>query len=268
MSSESDTKGQASASAIHLASPQRLVALRDGGDGLRLVEMQDAAGRNAFSEAFAEELREVLEAVADDDFAKVVVVTGLSDVFAAGAPRELLGRLARRELPPTDIVLSGAMLNIPVPTIAAMEGHATGGGLALGLCADIVMMARESRYGASFMNMGFTPGMGMTRVLEHVLSPAIAHELLYTGEFRRGADFARAGGINYILPRTEIRTKAFDVAASIAEKPRCALELLKRTLSIRRRQAFEESRTLEAMMHSISFGQDEIRKRIEDEYVD
>jgi hypothetical protein len=46
------------------------------------------------------------------------------------------------------------------------------------------------------------------------------------------------------------------------------LELLKRTLSVRRRQAFEESRTLEAMMHSISFMQDEIRDRIEGEYVE
>ncbi len=160
------------------------------------------------------------------------------------------------------------MLDVPVPTIAAMQGHATGGGLALGLCADIVVLAKESRYGASFMNMGFTPGMGMTRLLEHVLSPAIAQELLYTGEFRKGVEFIGAAGINYILPKSQVCAKALEVAARIAEKPRCSLELLKRTLSVRRRQAFEESRTLEAMMHSISFMQDEIRDRIEGEYVE
>jgi polyketide biosynthesis enoyl-CoA hydratase PksI len=189
-------------------------------------------------------------------------------VFAAGAPRDLLARLARGEALPTDIALSKAMLDVPVPTIAAMEGHATGGGLALGLCADIIVLARESRYGASFMNMGFTPGMGMTRLLEHVLSPAIAQELLYTGEFRKGSEFVGATGINYILPRGQVCAKAFDVAARIAEKPRGSLELLKRTLSVRRRQAFEESRTIEAMMHSISFMQDEVRDRIEGEYVE
>ncbi len=255
-------------SAAKLTDPNRRVSLRTSDDGLWEVVMADQAGRNAFSEEFVHELEEVLGFVANDRSVKVMVLRGLPDVFAAGAPRELLGKLARREVDPTDIVLSKAMLDIPVPTISAMEGHATGGGLALGLCADIVIIARESRYGASFMNMGFTPGMGMTRLLEHVLSPAMAQELLYTGEFRKGAGFAGASGINYILPKGQVCAKALDVAAQIAEKPRCSLELLKRTLSVRRRQAFEESRTLEAMMHSISFTQDEIRERIEGEYVE
>ena len=251
-----------------ISDPNRKVSLRTSDTGLWEVVMADHSGRNAFSEEFVSELEEVLGCITDDRTVKVVVVRGLPDVFAAGAPRELLTRLARGEVVPTDILLSKAMLDIPVPTIAAMEGHATGGGLALGLCADIVLLARESRYGASFMNMGFTPGMGMTRLLEHVLSPAMAQELLYTGEFRKGASFIGASGINYILPKSQVCAKARDVAEQIAEKPRCSLELLKRTLSVRRRQAFEESRTLEAMMHTISFTQDEIRERIEGEYVE
>ena len=253
---------------VTLTDARRRVSLRTSEDGLWEVVMADPTGKNAFSEEFVAELEEVLAFVTDDRSVKVVVVRGLPEVFAAGAPRELLGKLARGEVVPTDIVLSKAMLDIPVPTIAAMEGHATGGGLALGLCADIVILARESRFGASFMNMGFTPGMGMTRLLEHVLSPAIAQELLYTGEFRKGAEFVGASGINYILPKGQVCAKALAVAAQIAEKPRCSLELLKRTLSVRRRQVFEESRTLEAMMHSISFTQDEIRERIEGEYVE
>ena len=251
-----------------LLDTRRRVSLRIPGEGIWEVIMADSAGKNAFGEAFVADLEEVLDFVGRDRTVKVIVLRGLPEVFAAGAPRELLERLARGEVAPTDIALSKAMLDIPVPTIAAMEGHATGGGLALGLCADIVVMARESRYGASFMNMGFTPGMGMTRLLEHVLSPAIAQELLYTGEFRKGADFIGTSGINYILPRGQVCAKALEVAERIAEKPRCSLELLKRTLSVRRRQAFEESRTLEAMMHSIAFSQDEIRERIEGEYVE
>ena len=248
--------------------PERRVSLRDHGDGLWAVVMADHSGKNAFSEAFVAELEEVLRYTCDARDVKVLVLLGLPEVFASGAPRELLARLARGEVLPTDIMLSKALLDVPIPTIAAMQGHATGGGLALGLCADIIIMARESRYGASFMNMGFTPGMGMTRLLEHVLSPAIAQELLYTGEFRKGADFMGSSGINYILPRSQVCAKAFDVASQIAEKPRGSLELLKRTLSVKRRQSFEESRTLESMMHSISFTQDEVRDRIEGEYVE
>jgi enoyl-CoA hydratase/carnithine racemase len=100
-----------------------------------------------------------------------------------------------------------------------------------------------------------------------VLSPALAHELLYTGEFRKGAEFAGASGFNAILPRAEVQTRAFETAWRIAEKPRSALEMLKRVLSVRRRQAFEETHTQESLMHSLSFGQAEVRRRIEEEYV-
>lgn len=249
------------------ATGKRVAATRDG-EGILTLSLQDTAGKNAFSVPFVGELEAALAAIARDREVKVVVLVGLPDVFCSGAPRELLVKLARGEEVPADIVLSKAVLDLPVPVIAAMEGHATGGGLALGLCADIVLMARESRYGASFMNLGFTPGMGITRLLEHVLSPALAHELMYTGEFRRGADFSPRSGVNYVLPRAEIRPKAFDVAARIAEKPRVALETLKRWLSLDRRRAFEETRTVETMMHEITFRQDAIRERIEDEYVD
>lgn len=237
-------------------------------DGIAELALHDAEGRNAFSETFVHHLVAAAHELSRAEGVKVIVITGLPDVFAAGAPRELLAKLARGELVPSDIVLAKSILDLPVPTIAAMEGHATGGGLALGLCADIVILAKESRYGASFMNLGFTPGMGITRLLEHVLSRAMAHELLYTGEYRRGAAFESRSGVNYVLPRAEVRAKAFDLAARIAEKPRVALETLKRTLSLGRRQAFEETRTIEAMMHEISFAQDEVKQRIEDEYVE
>lgn len=237
-------------------------------DGISEVAMVDAAGKNAFSEPFVAQLLSGLNELGRDAQTKVVVVTGLPDVFCSGAPRGLLMKLSRGEFVPSDIVLSKAILDLPVPVISAMEGHATGGGLALGLCADIVVLSRESRYGASFMNMGFTPGMGITRLLEHVLSRAMAHELLYTGEFRRGSAFETRSGVNYVLTRAEVRSKAFDLAAHIAEKPRVALETLKRILSLGRRQAFEETRTTEAMMHEISFSQDEVKRRIEDEYVE
>jgi polyketide biosynthesis enoyl-CoA hydratase PksI len=234
--------------------------------GIWAVQLCDQAGKNALDEPMVADLQQALEAAADPAV-KVVVLWGLPEVFCSGAPAALLQRLAAGEVAPTDIMLSRTVLDVPVPTVAAMEGHAVGGGLALGCCADIILVARESRYGASFMNLGFTPGMGLTRLLEHVLSPAIAHELLYTGEFRKGSDFLGAGGFNAVLPRAEVRPRAFETAWRIADKPRPALEMLKRVLSIRRRQAFEETRTLEALLHGLSFGQAEVQRRIEVEYV-
>ena len=238
-----------------------MVRVTDEG-GIRVIQLDDAAGRNSLNEAMVDAL---LEALKIPDDTRCVVLTGLPDVFCAGASQDLLRRLAKGNIHPTDIWLAKAILDLPVPSIAAMSGHGIGGGLALGVACDLVVMAKESRYGCSFLDLGFTPGMGLTKLLEHVLSTAMAHELLYTGENKKGASF-EGKGVNYVLPRDEVLPKAMDLAARIADKPRYALETLKRTLSIGRRQAFEQTRTTEALMHEVCFAQPEVKRRIEDNY--
>ena len=166
-----------------------------------------------------------------------------------------------------DIILSKMILDIPVPVISAMEGHAIGGGFALGLCADIAVLAEESRYGCSFMNMGFTPGMGITKLLEHYMSPAIAQEMQYTGNFYQGRSLIGKTNFNYIIPKAEVLERAQILAETMAEKPRKALSVLKRYQSMERRKTFEETYSIETMMHELTFDQNEILKTIEENYV-
>lgn len=238
-----------------------------GQDGIAHIAMHDAVGHNALSEAFVTDLSSALHRVADWDSLKVLVLLGLPEVFCSGASRDVLESLTSTKAVPPDLLLTKALLDVPAPTIAAMEGHALGGGLALGVSADLVVIARESRYGCPFMNMGFTPGMGLTRLLEHVLSPAIAHEMMFTGEAVKGSHFVGCSGFNYILPRAEVRAKAFDLADRIAEKPRLALVALKQTLAVRKRQAFEAAQASEAIMHQVTFAQDDIHQRIFEQFV-
>lgn len=235
--------------------------------GIATITLDDPSSANALGEAMVHSLTEAFDAVGRSPDTKVVVLLGIGDTFSSGATLDALLKLVRGEGDPSDITLPRALLGCPVPVIAAAEGHAIGGGFALALAADIVLLSGESRYGFSFMNLGFTPGMGTTRLCEHVLSPAIVHELLFTGEMRRGSQFDRFTGINHVLPRTEVRDAAFDVAGRIAEKPRGAIELLKRTLSLSRRAAFESALTMEAMMHHLTMRAPGIAARIEAEYV-
>lgn len=234
-------------------------------DGVARIVMSDAASANALGEEMVGALRDAFEAIAGSSDVRAVVLSGEGETFSSGAPRELLLRLAAGELKPTDIVLPKLLLDCDVPVIAAMAGHATGGGFALGLAADIILIGEESRYGFTFMNLGFTPGMGTTRLCEHVLSAAVTHELLYTGELRRGHRFA-GSGINHIVPAAQVEKLACDLAARIAEKPRLALTTLKRTLSLSRRQAFEQSITSESLMHQITLAA--AARQIQDDYVE
>jgi polyketide biosynthesis enoyl-CoA hydratase PksI len=257
--------GEVNAPAGH--DPRR-VAVAYEAEGIATIELCDVAGKNTLSAPLVEELLRGLRQVAAWDALKVAVLLGSPEVFSAGASREELHRVASGALYPADLLLPKALLDVPVPTIAAMEGHAIGGGLALGLCADLVLIARESRYGCSFMNLGFTPGLGTTRLLEQVVSPTIAHEMLYTGAAFKGAHFEGRSGFNYILPRGQVRPKALDLARSIAEKSRVSLVALKRVLALPKRLAFESTRTTEGLMHQISFAQPDILRLIDQSYVE
>ena len=243
-----------------------LVTLEHVEPGIALLSLSDAEGQNRFSEPFIAELLARLEQLAQDVEVRVGVIRGLPDVFCAGASEEILLDLAEGRMGSTEIVLPRVVLDLPIPMVAAMEGHAIGGGLALGLCCDIVLMARESRYGCSFMNMGFTPGMGTTLLLAQALGEHRAAEMMYGGQFFRGSHFAQGTGVNYVVPRDEVLSKAMELGQRIAEKPRHALVLLKRSLSLAKRTAFEQARTVETMMHEICFSRPETAELIEDNY--
>lgn len=235
-------------------------------NGIAVVRLRDDPGRNALTPRMVDALRGAVRSASRDQNARVCILAGLPDVFSGGADLETLQRLARREIEPAELTLPRDVLDIPVPTIAAMEGHAVGGGLAIGLCADLVLIARESRYGCTFMNMGFTPGMGTTRLLAHVLSPAVAHEMLYTGQAFSGRELEHRSGFTYVLPKTEVFAKALELAGRIAEKPRRALVALKRELAEPRRRAYEAALQAEAAMHRESFSQPGIEQWIRERY--
>jgi len=249
--------------AVSVLDKPGLVRTTLSADGVACVQMDDAERKNALSHDLVAALGDAFAALGRDHNVRAIVLAGLPDVFSTGATREVLADLVtgRRDL--GELLLPRLLLDCPVPCLAAMAGYAVGGGFALGVAADIVLLARESRYTLNFMDLGFTPGMGTTRLLEHVVSTAVAHELLFSGEARLGRDFDGKSGINYVLPRDDVLPRALALAERIAEKPRAALVALKRALSAPRRQAFEAARTQEALMHAISFGQADVIDRID-----
>jgi polyketide biosynthesis enoyl-CoA hydratase PksI len=234
--------------------------------GVACLRMEDAGRRNALSHDMVDALGEAFQALGRDPRVRAIVLSGMPDMFSSGAGSDVLRDLAAGRRDCDEVLLPRALLDCPLPCVAAMAGPAIGGGFALGIAADIVFLGRESRYCLNFLNIGFTPGMGTTRLLEHVLSAAVAHELLYSGEARLGRDFEGRSGINHVLPRAEVLPRALDLAERIAEKPRAALVALKNTLSMRRRQAFEAARAQEALMHAVSFAQPEVRQAIEETF--
>lgn len=229
-------------------------------DGVALVELCDPNQNNALSAELVHDLESALQHVGEQPSVRAVVLAGRGETFCAGATKSMLRQLCDGAITPSEIRLPARVLDVPVPVIAALEGHAVGGGFALALAADILVMATTSRYGFNFMDLGFTPGMGTTKLAEHVLGPALARELLLTGELRAGRDLRTVG---HVVERKEVRSRAMDLALRIADKPRAALVLLTRCLSAPRRAAFEHALTMESIMHELTLRDPETAARIE-----
>jgi polyketide biosynthesis enoyl-CoA hydratase PksI len=246
-----------------------LVGAVVSGDGIADVHMRDVSGRNILREAFVQELLGALGSLERDERVKVVILRGLEDVFCGGGEKDTLLGLCDGRVTTQDLLVSEKLLAVAVPVVAAMEGHAMGGGLVMAACCDMAVAARESRYGAVFMNMGFTPGMGCTTLLELLVGPFVASEMMFTGRRFRGSQLeGRGTNINYIVPRAEVLGKGRDLAAHVAEKNLRSLRLLKHALVARKKELLVKARLQEDLMHQLSFSFPETRATIEEKYVE
>ncbi|MFA3761712.1 polyketide synthase [Yersinia sp. 2544 StPb PI] len=243
--------------------------LRKIDEGIVFMHINDPVNNNAIDDEFCLQLHGIIDTIKKDKTIKVLILVGLPDIFCTGGTEAFLQSLITHYKTNIEHEYANHLknfLNIPIPVIAAMEGSATGGGLVLGLYADILVAAEESRYGMSFMNMGFTPGMGSTAMSKAAFGYYTGFEMMVTGNYLRGCELKGKCCFNYILPRATVMEKAIELATAIAEKPRHSLELLKKYMSIDRRKTLEETSTIEAFMHHIAFNQSNIEQQIQDNY--
>jgi polyketide biosynthesis enoyl-CoA hydratase PksI len=235
-------------------------------NGCAYLVMNDREKNNTFSDDFIAELITGIEKI-ESRKPKVLILQGLPDVFSGGAEKKNLIDLCDGKVHVKDLLISEKLVHVPFPVIAAMEGHAIGGGLVMAMCCDIVLAAKESRYGVVFMMLGFTPGMGCTTLLPEMVGPFIANEMMFTGKRFKGSELAKKStNINYILPKNEIMAKAEDIAQQICEKNIESTYLLKNTLSKNKKKLLVEARLQEDLMHRISFAFPETRAAIEEFY--
>ncbi|MGH1554694.1 enoyl-CoA hydratase-related protein [Streptomyces sp. L7] len=166
--------------AVRLEAPLAHVSLRDAAHGNRITP----AARTALPAALAE--------AAADPGTRVIVLSGLPEIFCSGGTREDLTADGEARTPAGwDFVRAAA--DCPLPVVAAVQGHAIGGGLLLALYADAVVLSDRSSYAANFLTYGFTPCLGATHVLPAVLGQALGTEMLYTGRPYRGRELLARG---------------------------------------------------------------------------
>jgi enoyl-CoA hydratase/carnithine racemase len=205
-------------------------------DGIALLTLNQPARRNPMSERMGEELAEALRGVEAREDVRVLVLTGAGESFCAGGDMALIEANTHRDVEARRQVMRGyydrdlSLLRLAVPTIAAVHGHAVGGGLALALACDLRYAADDARLSVNFARLGLHPGMASTLTLPRAIGAARALELFYTGRVVSGREAETLGLVNRAMPRGELMSTVLETARSIAANSPLAVRMLKRAV--------------------------------------
>jgi enoyl-CoA hydratase/carnithine racemase len=167
---------------------------------------------------------------------RVVVVTGAGDrAFSAGSHvKEFESQRGPngRERHALESGVADRLARLPMPTIAAIEGNALGGGLELALCCDIRVASETSRLGLPEVRLAVTPGAGGTQRLPRVVGVARAKELILTGRVLTADEAERIGLVSRVVPAGEARAAADEIATEIAARGPVAVREAKRLVDL------------------------------------
>jgi enoyl-CoA hydratase len=175
-----------------------------------------------------------LEACAPGDV-RVVIVSGSARSFSAGSDVKAFeshrGAAGRAHFEREEAAMK-RLAALPVPTIAAIEGDALGGGLELALCCDIRIASERARLGLPEVRLAVTPGAGGTQRLPRVVGPARAKEMILTGRILAAGEAEAIGLVNRVVPSGRALAVADDIATEIAERGPIAVREAKRLVDL------------------------------------
>ncbi len=206
-------------------------------DHVATLTLNRPDNRNSMTPDLLAGLAEAVEGVRADADVRCVVVTGRGKSFCAGADfkqsRDDDDADAYRAPHDRAYALYApflSLLDIEVPVIAAMQGHAIGGGLGLAVVCDLRVANREARYGANFVRLGLHPGMSTTYLLPRLMGVPRAVEFLLTGRIVSGSEAAEAGLVHYAVAPQEVLPRARALAEEIASAAPLAVRWTKRSI--------------------------------------
>jgi enoyl-CoA hydratase len=205
-----------------------LLVEREG--AVALVTINRPKVLNALNSATIRELRDVLQALQDDDTARAIVLTGAGEKsFVAGADINELAALspaegqqhARRGQAVFD-----AIENLGKPVIAAINGFALGGGCELAMACTLRIAADTARLGQPEVNLGIIPGYAGSQRLPRIVGKGRALELLLSGDMVSAARAYEIGLVNKVVPAASLLEEAKKLAASLAAKAPVAVRYI------------------------------------------
>lgn len=219
--------------------------------------------------ALVPEMREGFEAAlaaAASPGVKVLVLRGAGRAFCAGGDIGWMaqaleeGRWAEMEaLLDLGVTVAHSLATLPKPVVAVVQGPAAGAGMSLALCADLRIAAAEAAFSMAFAKIGLHPDWGGSVMLSRLVNPALAGELMMTGETVDAGRALALGLVNRVVPADQLDAAAQALVGRLAAGPSETFARIKATLlrnqgldaeSLRARLVAEGAQMKAAMRHA------------------
>ena len=214
---------------------------------------------NALSQQVWQEIADAADAIALNRDVRAVVVWGGPNVFAAGADIKEFPTYTPDNLHTNGEVLQRSMdrlARVPVPTIAAVNGYALGGGCEVALACDFRFAATDAVFGQPEILLGIIPGAGGTQRLPRLVGVSKAKDLVFSGRMVKADEALAIGLVDKVVEPDKVFDVAKEQAAVYAKGPR-ATAYAKRAIEDGIEMPLDQALRLERAMFAASFGTDD-----------
>ncbi len=204
-------------------------------DGVATITLDRPTALNSLTAEAKVDLAAAFRRLARDSAVRAVVLTGAGRAFCAG--QDLRERLSP-DAPPLEveireryIPLVRALVAMPQPTIAAVNGVAAGAGASLAMACDLRVAAESASFILAFGRIGLVPDSGATWLLARLVGLGRAAEIALVGDPVGAAEALRIGLVNRVVPDAELAAAARELALRLADGAPRAIALTKRALA-------------------------------------
>jgi enoyl-CoA hydratase/carnithine racemase len=211
-------------------------------DRVAVITLNRPQARNSLSDHLTPALRTMIRTCGENPEVGALLITGAGTAFCSGG--DVKGMGAHRDKKKTDMsydekvadlqerqrLLTGALVSVRKPTIAALPGPAAGAGLAIAMACDIRIAAQSAFISTGYLRVALSGDYGTAWLLTRLVGTARARELMFTAEKVDADRCEKIGLFNRVVPDDKLQDEAFALAKSLAEGPTLALRYMKDNL--------------------------------------
>lgn len=203
---------------------------KDDGVGVLTINRPKA---NQLSQGVLEGLEATLDACKTDNLIRALIITNAGDrIFCAGADLSSgFGQLSLLDYLKRGQDLNNAIESMPIPVIAAMNGHAFGGGLEMAMACHFRLLKKGSRVGLTETNLGIMPGYGGTLRLPRLVGNARALEFMLLGKQIEADEALNTGLVHRICEDGAVFGDALEFARQLATRPPLAVRQILKVMA-------------------------------------